>query len=355
MIHWLGERFSKLDQLSRVDLLGPLPTPVAPMTALSRMTGSELWIKRDDLSAEHYGGNKARKLAYLIGDALATGADSLLTVGAFGSHHVLATSIHGARHGLAVHGVLVPQPFTRHVKKNLLAGLGAGATHHPLRHTALVPAEVLRVTGRLHLSRRRPYLIPHGGTSALGALGYVDAGLELAAQIDRGDMPEPDAIYFALGSGGTAVGLAVGLAAAGLQPELVAVRVTSKLVAPQRLLFGLIDRVVAMLHERDPRFPRVAEAAKRLIVLNDEGRGSGYGEPDEAGKRAADLALAEGIEVDPTYTAKALGQMLAHAEGSRRGQRLLFLHTLSSADLGPLLSRAPALPRWTDRYTREGR
>jgi D-cysteine desulfhydrase len=354
MTHTLAQRFPGLDTLVRADLLGPLPTPVEALPRLSRMTSTELFIKRDDRSAQHYGGNKARKLAYLIGEATAQGADSLLTVGAFGSHHVLATSIHGARHGFAVHGVLVPQPFTSHVERNLLAGLGAGATHHPVRHSALAPAELLRVMARLRLSRRRPYLIPHGGTSPLGALGYVDAGLELVAQIDAGQTPEPQAIYMALGSGGTAVGFAVGLAAGGLRVPIIAARVTPRLVAPRAMVDGLIERVVHDLHARDPRFPRVAEAAKRLVTITDESRGAGYGQPDDAATRASELALSEDIELDPTYTAKAFAQMLRHAEGERRGQRLLFIHTLSSMDLGPFTSRAPALPRWTDRY-RTGR
>lgn len=355
MTDTLGERFPGLASLARAELLGPLPTSVDLMPRLSRMTSTELFIKRDDRSAAHYGGNKARKLSFLLGDAAREGADTLLTIGAFGSHHVLATSVHGARHGFAVHAVLVPQPFTTHVERNILAGLGAGATHHPVRHTALAPAETLRVLARLRLSRRRPYLIPHGGTSPLGALGYVDAGLELGAQIDAQEMPEPHAVYTALGSGGTAVGLAVGLAAAGLRVPVVAARVTPTLVAPRALLDGLVERVVADLHARDPRFPRVANAAKRLIQVTDESRGAGYGQPDDAATRAAELALADGVELDPTYTAKAFAQMLRHAEGERRGQRLVFLHTLSSQDLGPLTSRAPALPRWTDRYTRERR
>ncbi|MCA9535028.1 MAG: pyridoxal-phosphate dependent enzyme [Myxococcales bacterium] len=353
MTDTLGARFPGLASMARADLLGPLPTPVEPLVRLSRMTSTELFIKRDDRSAQHYGGNKARKLAFLLGDAQRAGADTLLTVGAFGSHHVLATSVHGARNGFAVHGVLVPQPFTPHVERNLLAGLGAGATHHPVRYAALAPAEILRVMARLRLSRRRPYFIPHGGTSALGALGYVDAGLELGAQIDARFVPEPHAVYTALGSGGTAVGLAVGLAAAGLRVPVIAARVTPTLVAPRPLLDGLVEKVVHELHSRDPRFPRVADAAKQLIVITDESRGAGYGEPDEAAQRAAELALADDIELDPTYTAKAFAEMLRHAEGERRGQRLIFVHTLSSQDLTPLTSRAPALPRWTDRYRRE--
>ena len=162
-------------------------------------------------------------------------------------------------------------------------------------------------------------------------------------------------MYCALGSGGTAVGLCVGLAAAGLRVPVVAVRVTPRLVAPRVMLDQLVERVVHDLHTRDPRFPRVAEAAKHLMHVTDEQRGAGYGKPDDAAQRAAELALADDVELDPTYTAKAFAQMLQHAEGERRGQRLLFLHTLSSQDLEPLVSRAPALPRWTDRYRREQR
>ena len=345
----LGERFSRLTRIPHERLVAE-PTPVQALPRLSRMTGTELFIKRDDQTSPVYGGNKVRKLEFLLGHARARGDDSLVTIGAFGSHHVLATSTHGARAGFAVHAVLVPQPWTPHVGENLRADLAAGAQLHPVRRGLLGPPELLRVAAKLRLSGRRPYMIPHGGSSPVGALGYVEAGLELAAQIDAGSCPEPDAIYVALGSCGTVAGLAIGLAAAGLTTPIIAARVTDRVVANRWLLGELIDRAALRLQRRDQRFPSVANTAKSLVHIDDSGFGAGYGAQSDETKRAQELARADGFEVDPTYTGKTLAVMLRHAEGERRGQTLLYLHTLSSADMSSVLRRAPALPRWTDRY-----
>ncbi|MBK7777027.1 MAG: hypothetical protein IPI43_23365 [Sandaracinaceae bacterium] len=255
----------------------------------------------------------------MIVEATAQGADTLLTVGAFGSAPCLATSIHSARHGFAVHGVLVPQPLTSHAERNLVAGLGAGATHHPVRHSALAPAELLRVMARLRVAA--PAALPHPAWRHFppGALGYVDAGLELVAQIDAGQTLEPQAIYMALRrSGGTAVGSRWGWPQGPARAHRRRASHAPPSVAPRAMVDGLIERVVHDLHARDPRFPRVAEAAKRLVVITDESRGAGYGQPDDAATRASELALSEDIELDPTYTAKAFAQMLRHAEGERR-------------------------------------
>ena len=346
----LAQRFDGLGALASLPLLSEAPTPVAPLARLSRMTGAEIWVKRDDLSASAYGGNKARKLVYLLADAQRRGAKSLITLGGFGSNHVLATCTHGAAHGFDVHAVLLPQPFTKHVRRNLRADLAHGATLHPLRVAAAAPLEIARVRRRLSRAGASPYVIPHGGTSPLGMLGYVDAGLEIAAQIEAGELPEPDAVIVALGSGGTAAGLAVGFAVHGLTTRVVAARVTPSVVASIPFMKHLIRRCVADLHARDGRFPRVANAAIALLEITDEVRARRYGELDDIARRALDLGRTEDLELDPTYTSRALALTLRRAEGPARGGRLLFVNTLSSVDLDPLLARAPALPRWTDRY-----
>ncbi len=343
----LEDRFPLLADLARLPLV--TPTPVAAMPKLSEMTGVELWVKRDDLTAAAYGGNKVRKLEYLLGEAARRGAKAVLTTGAFGSHHVLATAIHGKAAGFAVHAVLAPQPRSEHVTENLRADVAAGATLHPVSHVAKVPFEMKRVERALRRQGQKPYVIPHGGSTPLGALGYVEAGLELAAQIDAGELPEPDAVYVALGSGGTAAGMAIGLAAAGLTTRVVAVRVTGKMLANRLTVGSLVRGSMSILRARDRRFPAVGELALRNIVIDDSAFGKGYGVSTPGTRRAMELAASEGLAADETYTARAIEAMLRDAEAGRF-RRGLYWHTLSSADLGALLARAPAPPRFLERY-----
>jgi len=338
----LGSRFPRLASLPHVPLV--TETPVERLEQASHETGGDLWVKRDDLTAEAYGGNKVRKLERLIGDAKRRDCDVLITTGAFGSHHALATSIFGRRWGFDVELLLVPQPITHHVEENLRADLAVGARVHPVRHWATVPARVAAHHAKLRLRGRRPYRIPHGGSSPLGAVGFVEAGLELAEQIDAGLVPEPASIHVSLGSAGTCVGLAIGLAAAGLYPPIVAVRVTPLLVCNQLTVSSLLERTVAMLREADHTFPDVTRGATRMIDIDGSLYGEGYGERSEAADDAMVRAELDGLILDPTYTAKAFAAFLRDARGGRESR--LYWHTLSSADLSYLLGEAPPLPRW---------
>ena len=213
--------------------LGRFPTPVARIDGLAPRS-VELWVKRDDASGAAYGGNKVRKLEFLLGEAKACGARQLVTLGAIGSHHVLATAIYGRQVGLAVDAVVFPQPLTEHVREQILADVAAGARLHPTSGYLGVPWRVWR------LRRRADTLwISSGGSSPIGTLGYVTAGLELLEQIARGELPRPDVIYVALGSCGTAAGLLVGLCGAPTLPRLdarlVGVRVVDRLVSNERV------------------------------------------------------------------------------------------------------------------------
>ncbi len=348
----LDERFPLLADLPRIPLV--TPTPIAAMTRLTEMTGVELWVKHDDATAPAYGGNKVRKLEFLLGAAQRGGARAVLTTGAFGSHHVLATAIHGRAAGFAVHAVVAPQPATEHVIENLRADVAAKATLHPVRRVALVPFEMRRVERALRKEGLAPYVIPHGGSTPLGALGYVEAGLELASQVDAGELPEPDAIYVALGSGATAAGMAVGLAAAGLTTRVIAVRATGRALANRFTVSSLVRGAMGILRAKDPRFPAVGALALRNVEIDGSAFGDGYGVSTPGTRRAVELAAADGIVIDETYTARAVEVMLRDAD-ARRFRRVLYWHTLSSVDLAPLLARAPAPPRFLEKYAPKAR
>lgn len=322
--------------------LAELPTPVEAVPTLSERAGADIWIKRDDLTGTRYGGNKVRKLEYLLGEALAEKADTLITTGAAGSHHALATTLYAADLELPVHVVAFPQPYSAHAEGHLKAMLQAGAEVHPTRSAALAVPGATALSARMRLRRRRPFVIPPGGSSVAGTLGHVEAGLELARQMEARTMPEPDAVYAPFGTGGTVAGLAIGLAAAGLTCAVIGVRVVPRSVANQTLVGNLVKRTVKKLRGLDTRFPDVAADARALIQIAHQEYGGGYGAATSEGRNAGRLAREHAdIELDPTYTQKAFAALLRDASGDRKGQRLLFHHTLSRAE--PDLTKAPPL------------
>jgi 1-aminocyclopropane-1-carboxylate deaminase/D-cysteine desulfhydrase-like pyridoxal-dependent ACC family enzyme len=300
-----------------------VPTPVEPIAALSA-PGASLWVKRDDLTHHVYGGNKVRKLERLLEDARARGAKRLVTVGAVGSHHVLATAYFGRQAGFPIEAVLVPQPRTEHVVEVLRADLGLGLKAFPVGSWAAVPWAVLArvVAGST--------LVPLGGSSAVGTMGYVDAGGELAAQIRRGVLPEPDVCVVALGSGGTAAGLAVGFRRAGLRTRVVGVCVS----APPWALRASARHLARACGRRTG----VADAR---IDTDDRFLGAGYGFRTREGDEATELARTHaGLILEPTYTAKAFACALWFVR-ARQERTILYWHTLSSAPMRPLLEGAP--------------
>lgn len=307
--------------------LGNFPTPVERLPAL------DAWVKRDDRSGHLYGGNKVRKLEFLLADAIGRGAHRVVTMGAFGSHHLLATTLYARREGLEVCGLVFPQPATQETRDTLLLSAGAGACLHPIGNLAGTPFAMATAAWKHRADAR--IFIPPGGSSPLGSLGYVAAALELAEQVRAGVLPRPDAIYVPFGSGGTAAGLTIGLRLAGLdRTRVFAVRVFDRLFANAHLLARLARRTAAML--RAIGGPDVGHfRASDFQVLHDQ-FGAGYGRVTPAARSALALAAGWGIQVDTTYSAKALAAMLARLPGDRS----LFWSTLSSTALGDL-SRAP--------------
>jgi len=322
--------------------LATLPTPVESPPALSEAAGAKaLWVKRDDVSGEPYGGNKVRKLEFLLGDAIAAGASDVITFGAAGSNHALATSIYGARLGLRVHTMLVPQPNARYVRRNLLAGLRCGAdihhftdAPHALRGAAALRRRLRTTTGR------EPYVIPFGGTTPLSSVGFVSAGLELATQIEYRELPEPDLVYVALGSMGTAAGLALGMRAAGLRTKLVGVPVVSYEMDSVEALLDLIRATQEVVRAADPSFPAFDWGQDDIEIARGF-LGEEYARFTPEGMEAVRLAGASGLHLEGTYTGKTLSALLAHGrEGRLGGRTVLFWNTYNSRDTTALIDRA---------------
>lgn len=329
--------------------LAQLPTAVESFPGLADVAGAgAVVVKRDDRSGTPYGGNKVRKLEFLLGDALAGGATDVITFGAAGSNHALATAIHGGRLGLKVHSLLLPQPNARYVRRNLLAGVAAGADlhHYPDRGHLLRGAARLRRALR-EKTGREPCVIPFGGTTPLSTAGFVSAGLELATQIEYRELPEPDLVYIAMGSMGTAAGVALGMRAAGLRAKVVGVPVVSYEMNTAEALLALVRDTQELLHEVDPGFPVFTWGEGDVEVaggfLGDE-----YARFTPEGMEAVRIAADADVHLEGTYTGKTLSAMLAHGRvGRLEGKTALFWNTYSSADISALLtgadvSRVPA-------------
>ena len=347
--------------------LGTYPTPVTRLVEVERTFGAapgvELWCKHDDVTSALYGGNKVRKLEHLLVEAQAKGARRVVTIGAVGSHHVLATTLYGKRAGFEVEAVLAPQPRTSHVEEvvRIVASLGVRA--FPVASYAAVPFAIAR---RLRAGDRgAAYFVPPGGSSVTGSLGYVEAAMELADQIARGELPRPRTVVVALGSGGTVAGLLVGFLRAGLLTpsadapamELLAAQVVDPPLASAPATLALSLAICRRLREPLGR-ATIATLSRALRVVRSQ-LGGGYGHPTEAGQRATALALADGLTLDATYTAKAFAAALdeVRARGAvvttapvRAGSRpppsgpVLYWHTLSApAPFDALLAHAPPL------------
>ncbi len=309
--------------------LGRFPTPLEPLELAG---AGRAWIKRDDLTGFPYGGNKVRKLEFLIAAALRAGARRLITAGALGSHHALATAVYGRAHELPVTLVLFPQPITGHVRRVLLSDVAAGADLRYVPRMELVPGALL--AQRWARRGERPQVIPPGGSDATGTLGYVAAALELAEQIEAGLAPAPAEIYVAAGTLGTAAGLALGLTLAGLECRIAAVRITGRIVTNERALARLVRGALELLA---PEVSLDAAEVLRRVEIRHGQIGPGYGRDTPAAREAASLFRARGLELDPTYTSKAAADFLA---ALRAGRDALFWHTLSAVE--PELSQDEA-------------
>jgi D-cysteine desulfhydrase len=334
--------------------LTTLPTPVETLERFGRAAGiAPPWIKRDDRTGVLYGGNKPRKLELLLGAALARGRRRVLTFGGIGTHHGIATTVAARAAGLATSLVLVPQPVTPHVQYCLRMLQALGADLHLAAGTPGAVRQGLVLLARGWLRDDPPAVIPTGGTSRLGALGYLNAGLELSEQVAAGLLPEPAAVFVALGSGGTVAGLLAGLRLGGLSSRVVAVLATDILPPSQRRLLRLARACLA----RWAPAARIALSAHDLAIETGF-LGPGYGAPTaEAEDARRMLVEAEGVALETTYTAKCLAALMRHAAADPlRGRPLLFWNTFSSiepAAAPPSLPPPDVLPPPFHRFFRD--
>ncbi|HBT1396855.1 D-cysteine desulfhydrase [Klebsiella pneumoniae] len=310
-----------LTRFPRLELIGA-PTPLEYLPRLSDHLGREIFIKRDDTTPLAMGGNKLRKLEFLAADALREGADTLITAGAIQSNHVRQTAAVAAKLGL--HCVaLLENPIGTRAENYLSNGnrllLDLFNTQVEMCDALTDPAAQLdELATRIEAQGYRPYVIPVGGSNALGALGYVESALEISQQCE--DAVTISSVVVASGSAGTHAGLAVGLEQLMPQAELIGVTV-SRSVADQLPKVEALQQAVANSLELQ---------AKAEIILWDDYFAPGYGTPNEDGMAAVKLlAQLEGILLDPVYTGKAMAGLIDGITQKRFKDEgpILFVHT----------------------------
>jgi D-cysteine desulfhydrase len=319
--------------------LARLPTPLEPSPRLGAELGVELLYKRDDLTGLELSGNKARKLELLVAEAEASGADTLVTCGGVQSNHCRATAFAAAKRGLSSVVLLrVPDPSRPPaLEANALLDHLAGAELRWVSHEEYARrAEVMaRIADELRAAGRRPYVIPEGGSSALGSLGYALAVLELRAQLPESWRDGPVAIAYAAGSGGTGAGIEMGVRLAGWSGA----RPLGFAVCNDARYF--VRAIAALCADARLRWPAIPEVPEAEVAIDGGFVGPGYAQATPQGlalvRRAA---AADGIVLDPVYTGKAMLGVAARArEGHLPSRRVVLFHTGGAFGLFPFAAQ----------------
>ena len=294
--------------------------------------GPEIWVKRDDCTGLSTGGNKTRKLEFLMAEAQAQGADMVMTQGATQSNHARQTAAAAARLGMACHLLLEDRTGSTDPNYtgngNVLLDHLHGATTETRPGGLDMNAEMESVANTFRERGRTVYTIPGGGSNATGALGYVNCAFELLGQINDLGLVF-DHLVHATGSAGTQAGLITGLAACNAQLPLLGIGVRAPRPVQEDNVFKLACATAEKLGCPDV-------VARADVVANTDYVGEGYGIPTEGGLEAIRLfAELEGLLLDPVYSAKGAAGMidLIRRGTFRKGQRIVFLHTGGAAAL----------------------
>lgn len=319
--------------------LGTFPTSIIKLNTLAKIIRvPNLYIKFDGHSGKTingkqlFGGNKVRKLEFLLADALSHKAHSVLTFGCIGSNHATATATYAQHLGLQSILMLKPQPNNPIVQRNLMLNAAAGAqmTLSPTNNLRAL-ATITECCNHKLTYGSLPYIIPTGGSCPVGILGFVNAMFELKEQIKQGAMPEPHRIYVPLGSTGTMVGMLIGAGLTGLKSKIIGIAVFPE---DDRFNFvstiqKLFDDTIGLLQSADMSLPKLTCNLDKHAILYDF-TGPDYGVVTHEGLRAQELLQSsEKLLLDDVYTAKAFAGMLTDLEKNKPEitQSILFWNT----------------------------
>jgi L-cysteate sulfo-lyase len=303
-----------------------LPTPLEAMPRLSEaLGGPRLYVKRDDCTGLAGGGNKTRKLEFLVGEALAQGADTLVTQGAVQSNHVRQTAAAAARFGLACEVILEERTGSKAAdytgSGNVLLDRLLGAKIRTVPRDTDMNAELTKTADEVRARGGKPYVIPGGGSNPVGALGYVECALELVAQANAQGLVI-DRIVTATGSAGTHAGLVAGLAMIGADIPILGIGVRAPKETQEANVHRLAVETAALLGHAE-------RVSREMTVADCDYVGAGYGLIDDAVIDALKLAArTEALLLDPVYTGKAMKGLIALARaGAFKDEAVVFLHT----------------------------
>ncbi|RKZ71223.1 MAG: D-cysteine desulfhydrase family protein [Gammaproteobacteria bacterium] len=302
--------------------LGFFPTPLVELSRLSKaLEGPTIFMKRDDQTGLALGGNKTRKLEYILGDAIAQGCDSIITAGASQSNHCRQTAAAAAKLGLECHLVLGGEQPDKPSGNLLLDNLFGCHIHWAGEHRK--GEDIPEIYEQLKATNKRPYIVPYGGSNELGALAFIEASRELDEQSKDQSFTH---VVFASSSGGTQAGLMLGKKMFGKSYNLVGINIdkdeTAKIPFDQNIL-SLVNRTASLVG-LSPDF------SEQELILNSNYVGEGYGVIGELENEAISLtARTEGVLLDPVYTGRAMGGLIHMIRSGEidKNDRVLFWHT----------------------------
>ncbi|TFG05757.1 MAG: pyridoxal-phosphate dependent enzyme [Promethearchaeota archaeon] len=354
----LFEKYPKLEEkIPYTSLIKK--TKVEQLQSLSAELNANLWIKRDDRTTDIYGGNKPRKLEFILADVVEKQKSDVMTMGGTGSNHCLATAAFAKQLGIQPTLLLFHQPVTADVQKKLLIYQSLGAK-------LLGPYSEIGALLQFLLFkrfRRNTYFLPAGGSSPLGVLGFVNAAFELKEQIENDEMPKPKYLFITCGTLGTMAGLLLGCKLAELDISIIGVRVVQSFISFYNWTFSftnavrkLANKALKYLRAKDTLIPDLKITQMPLVL--DDFYGEAYGKPTPEAIQAIELVKNhENIILDTTYTGKTFAGLLQYIkENAISEEPVLFWNTYNSQDISKLKSATVSyedLPRGFQKLFRE--
>jgi 1-aminocyclopropane-1-carboxylate deaminase/D-cysteine desulfhydrase-like pyridoxal-dependent ACC family enzyme len=337
----LFEQFPQLKNALPYVKLGNWPTPVAQLHNLGKYLNINLYIKREDLCAQKFSGNKVRKLEFLLADAINHHKKSVICYGGVASNNVTATAVYCQQLGLDCIALLMHQPIVANLKRNLALDYYYGCKFFLCPQKRELAPDELQIFLRSHDLDEQPYIIPMGSSNKVGIIGWVNAVFELKQQIDQGLIPEPDYMYVSFGSMGTVAGILLGIKAAGLQTKVRAIQVTDpKKYTPEKLA-AMIETTNDYLHAKDPAFAQFSWNVQDFSV-NTNFFGGEFGRATPEGNVAEKLMFElENIILDESYTAKVIAALIHDAQAGmfKPTDTILYWHTYCSDEFTDILQR----------------
>lgn len=335
--------------------LGIWPTPIEKLNNFGNYLNLQnLFIKREDVCAKLFSGNKVRKLEFLLADVVKNNFKTVICYGGVASNNVTATAIFANQLGLDCIALLMDQPLVANLKRNLMLDQYYGCKIFLCpQNRELAPDELQEFLKNNNLDLD-PYVIPMGSSNKLGVIGWVNAVFELKAQIEQGLMPEPDYIYISYGSMGTTAGIMLGIKAAGLKTKVKPIQVADPKKYTLEKLCTMIQQTNDFLHEIEPTFPRFSWKPEEIEVITAF-YGHGFGIATPQGNHAEKLLLElEKIVLDESYTAKTIAALMHDAKNGtiKPSDVVLYWHTYCSDEFNEILEKVDLrdLPKEFQKY-----